>query len=227
MQSCMESVLQTCAHVCDGQGGSGGLSATQAAALLLIFILHLDCALLILQIFSMRKSLLVSFPLFSLVFRAFCCLDEIQTEGSGLSRPSFVSRSTRSGRLVLRNVHPLRYLWPPEKNALFSFFPFSVLLLCYAGLSTVGARAVSGEEGGEGGKEKPSRAQWKASELLPQLNLRMNSLLCPSHRARRRITPADSKQRGTVERAEACALHQLHSQHSHLPSLLSCYGKWD
>ncbi|KAA8586444.1 hypothetical protein FQN60_000280 [Etheostoma spectabile] len=34
----------------------------------------------------------------------------------------------------------------------------------------------------------------------------MNSLHCPSHGARRRITRVDSKQRGTVERAELCAL---------------------
>lgn len=60
-----------------------------------------------------------------------------------------------------------------------------------------------------GRKKKPSSAQWKASVPLPQLNLRMNSLHCPSHGARRRITRVDSKQRGTVERAEPCTLHQL------------------
>ncbi|KAF0038676.1 hypothetical protein F2P81_009160 [Scophthalmus maximus] len=44
----------------------------------------------------------------------------------------------------------------------------------------------------------------------------MNSLHCPSHGARRRITRVDSKQRSTVERAEAYALHQLYSEQSHL-----------
>lgn len=131
MQSCIESVLQTCAHVCDGQGGSDRFTGGQAASLLFIFILHLDCALLILQIFSMRKSLMVSFPLFPLVFRAFCCLEEIQTEGSGLSRRGFVSRSTRSRRLFLWNLHPLRYLWPPEKMRYF-LFPFcAAAVLCW------------------------------------------------------------------------------------------------
>lgn len=88
---------------------------------------------------------------------------------------------------------------------------FSVPLLCYAGLSAAGARA-----GTSSGGKKPSSAQRKASVPLPQLNPRMNSLHCPSHGARRRITRVDSKQRGTVEQAEACALHRLQSEHSHL-----------
>lgn len=103
----------------------------------------------------------------------------------------------------------------PEKCAIF--FSLSVLLLCYTGRSTVGARA--GTSRRERGK-KTSSTQWKASVLLPQLNPQMNSLHCPSPGARRRITRVDSKQRGTVERAEPCALHQLQAQHSHLSSFL-------
>lgn len=121
MQPCIESVLQTCAHVCDGRGGSDGFRGGRAAPLLFTFILHLDWALLILQIFSVRKSLMVSFPLFPLVSRAFCCCEEIQTEGSGLSRRGFVPRSARSARLFLPNLQPLRYLRPPEKMRYFLF----------------------------------------------------------------------------------------------------------
>lgn len=84
--------------------------------------------------------------------------------------------------------------------------------------------ALGQAQAGAGGG-KASSAQWKASVPLPQLNPQMNSLHCPSHGARRRITRVDSKQRSTVERAEAYALHQLYSEQSHLS--FSCLGKWD
>lgn len=56
-----------------------------------------------------------------------------------------------------------------QRNGLFSLPVSVLLLLCYAGLSTVGARAVSGE-GGEGGKENlPSavKSVWAVTSAEP------------------------------------------------------------
>lgn len=44
------------------------------------------------------------------------------------------------------------------------------------------------QAGGRRGGKNPSSAQYKVSRLLPQLNLQMNSMHYPSHRAERRVS---------------------------------------
>lgn len=78
---------------------------------------------------------MVSFPLFSLVFRACCCSDKIKTESSGLrlQEPEslyFCLSFHESRRLVLRTCSPF-VIRDRQRNVLFSF-PF--LCCCCATL---------------------------------------------------------------------------------------------
>lgn len=204
-------------HMCETDGEAVVGCGAAASAFYLHFASRLCSANATLFVIPDLMVIFIGFPSFSELF-----VSKRESETENWYYRSLLSFHFIRGsdQLLLQKCSPF-VIRDRQRNVLFSS---PSMCCCCATLDWAQwalEQAQARREEREG--KKTSRAQWKASVLLPQLNLQMNSLHCPSHRARRRITRADLKQRGTVERAEPGALHGLYSEHFHLPSFVSSW----